>query len=831
MRPTVRASYRVQLTAEFGFDAAAALVPYLRNLGISHLYVSPVAEATLGSRHGYDVTDHQRVRAELGGETGLRRVWDALHRAGMGLVVDIVPNHMGIRSPANRWWQDVLRNGRSSRYAGHFDIEWTAPDAGSDGKVVLPFLDRPLALAVQDGIVRVEVTDGAPVAVHHDDRWPLSPATTDGLTAGELSALADEPKKIVALFEAQHWRAVEWRRAPELLNWRRFFDVTDLAALRVERAQVFDDVHALVRQWLDDELGARVIHGVRVDHVDGLVDPEQYLQRLRDLIGPDRLIVVEKVLAAEEQLPPTWPVDGTTGYELVARLDEAFTDPAGAADLRVQADKFIGHPTDWERLEIECRTFIATTILVPELDRAARAFATAAGIADGVDHPRRTTDEATEVVRELATEMRVYRTYVRPGSDEVTEADRRAVDLAVARVVARRPDLSAPLLTTARALLVRQVGACAAADEFVARFAQVTAPLAAKAVEDTAFYRAVALPWLDEVGGDPGRAGVATVHVHRALGGVAERWAGTLVPLTTHDTKRSGDVRARLSRLAARPDLVVDAVEDWHSATATARGTSGPDRATEWLLWLTLVGAWPIDLARMSVYATKVMREAKQHTSWTDPDEEYEAQVQTFLAGVFADPMLLASVERLVGTIRRPGRAASLAQVALAATAAGAPDIYQGDELWNLVLVDPDNRRPVDHHLRAELLHTVTTGSVDLAAEWRRTGADPDDDGLVKLGLWHRLFTLRAELPDAFASAYEPLEIDGTDAEANLAFCRGDAVCIVVPVRERREPAAATVTLPPGRWTDIVTGAEHRGGRQPVAEVVDRFPVAVLRRT
>jgi (1->4)-alpha-D-glucan 1-alpha-D-glucosylmutase len=827
MRPTVRATYRVQLTPELGFDAVAGNVAYLQRLGISHLYVSPVAEATPGSRHGYDVTDHQQVRHELGGDEGLRRLWEALDRHGLGLIVDIVPNHMGIRSPANRWWQDVLRRGPSSPFATYFDIEWNPPDPGSEGRVVLPFLDRPLPQAVRDGLVRLEVVGDDVVAVHHDDRWPLSPESVDGLSAKKLRSMGDKPKKLAALLGEQHWRAVEWRRTPELLNWRRFFDVTDLAALRVERSQVFEDAHSMLRRWLTDELGARVVHGVRVDHVDGLVDPQRYLERLRDLIGPDRLLVVEKILAADEELPSSWPVDGTTGYELIARVGEAVTDPAGARDLQVQAEGFLGRPTEWEHLELECRRLVAATILVPELDRAARSFVAAVEEVDGTAPD---PEAAAEVVAELASRLRVYRTYTRPGTDEITDADRREVDLAVARLAAGRPDLPTPLVATARALLVRERGVGTVVDEFVTRFAQLSAPLAAKAVEDTAFYRAVTLPWLDEVGGDPARIGVAAVHVHRALATQAQHWGGTLAPVTTHDTKRGGDVRARMSRLAARSDVVVDAVEDWHEAVARHRGADGPDRATEWLLWLTLVGAWPIDLDRMATYATKAVREAKVHTSWTEPDEDYEATVRGFLASVFSDAALLASVERLVAEVRAAGRATSLTQLTLAATAAGSPDIFQGEELWNLVLVDPDNRRPVDHALASDLLASAVAGEVDLADRWRRTRHDVDDDGLVKLGLWHHLLALRASAPEAFTGPYVPLAVDGPDAEAHLAFCRGGEVAVVVPLRERPQPAAAAVTLPPGAWRDVITGAVHQGARLPVAEVVDRFPVAVLAR-
>ncbi len=840
MGTPVRSTYRVQLTPDFGLDRTAALVPYLARLGISHLYTSPLAEANPGSTHGYDVTDHQKVRAELGGEPALRRLWEALDGHGMGMVVDIVPNHMGIRDVSNRWWQDVLRHGHESPYSTYFDIDWNPPDPEAGGKVVLPFLDRPLEQAFRDGAIRVErLADSPELEVcHHGDRWPASEASLAvlGLSAtdcaerfqGAIDELHSHPEAMARFLDAQHWRAVHWRLAPRLLNWRRFFDVTDLASVRVERATVFDDVHAVLRRWLhDDELGGRVVQGVRVDHVDGLVDPQRYLERLRHLVGPDRLLVVEKILAADEALPASWPVDGTTGYEVTARINEAVTDPAGALELRRRAEAFTGDATPWVDVELECKRIVARRLLEPEVERLTRSFVAAVEEVDGVPPEH---DVALEVVRELAAELSVYRTYARPGTTGLSDDDRARIEAAAARLVGHRPDLPAGLVATARALLARERGVGTAVDEFASRFGQVSAPLAAKAVEDTAFYRAVALPWLNEVGGDPGRPGAAAAELQRAFAGLGAAWPGTFSPLTTHDTKRGADVRARLSRLAARPAAFADAVDDWHQAAAAHCSPAGPDPALEWLLWTTLVGAWPIDLERMSTYATKAMREAKLRTSWTDPDDAYEQAVHRFLAGVLGDAGLCASIERFVAELMAAGRAASLAQVVLAATAVGTPDLYQGDELWNLVLVDPDNRRPVDFDRRAEILARVEGGEVDLAEQWRRSAGDADDDGTVKLALWHRLLALRAERPDAFRQAHVPLEVDGPDAEAHLAFRRGLDVAVVVPVREVDGPPRCGVELPEGTWCDVLTGTRHPGGRVAAAELVDRFPAAVLTR-
>ncbi len=834
----VRATYRIQLTPDFDLDRAAALVPYLARLGVSHLYTSPLAEATPGSTHGYDVTDPERVRAELGGERALRRLWTTLEASGMGHVVDLVPNHMGIRDPSNRWWQDVLRHGRSSPFADHFDIDWEPPDPESTGKVVLPFLGAPLDEALADGDLRVERgTDPLDLVVcHHGDRWPaseesltlidLGPGDCTERVDGVLEGVNRSPELLGRFLAAQHWRPVHWREAGRLLNWRRFFDVTDLAAVRVERPEVFDDVHALLRHWLADDLGAHVVRGVRVDHVDGLVDPLGYLERLRALVGPDRLLVVEKILAADEQMPSSWPVDGTTGYEALARLDEAVTDPVGAPELARLSHRATGQTQSWPGMELECKRLVAERLLAPEVARSARAVATALADDDGTGPP---IEAVHLVVAELACHLGVYRTYPRPGRAGLSGPDRAVLDRAAAEV--RREGLvAADVLDAVVALLRRERGEGPAADEAATRFGQLTAPLAAKAVEDTAFYREVSLPSLTEVGGDPGRAEVTLDEVHDAFTALSVSWPGTFVPLSTHDTKRSGDVRARLSRLAADPERAVEAFATWRVLADRHRSPAGPGPAAEWLLWTSLVGAWPIDADRLAAFAIKAAREAKDRTSWTDPDPVYEVAVEQFVRGVMADPACIGAVEAFVAILLPEGRAAALALVTLACTAAGSPDLYQGDEAWNLALVDPDNRRPIDSARLAELLEQAADPGLDLAALWSRTAADPADDGLAKVTLWHRLLRLRARHPVAFTAPHAPLPVAGPARSGVLAFTRGDRIAVVASVRPGRSATPGQVVLPSGPWQDVLTGAHHQGGTTDLADLLTGLPVAVLAR-
>lgn len=841
MRPRVRATYRVQLTPAFGFDDAAAVVNYLADLGVSHLYTSPLFEATPGSAHGYDITDHGRVRAELGGDPALRRLWETLARHGMGQIVDLVPNHMGIRSPTNRWWNDVLAHGRTSTYANHFDIDWS-PDGPGRGRIVLPFLGRPLAELVHDGEIVVErAPDGTVTARHHGDRWPISSASLHGIgvepddddaVIAALTELRHDAARLVELLDQQQWWAVPWRDTSARLNWRRFFDVTDLAAVQVERPEVFDDVHEVLRGWLtDDPLAAEVVQGVRVDHVDGLVDPQAYLVRLRDLVGPDRLLLVEKILATDEHCPESWPIDGTTGYEVMARLNEVFTPPRGAVALLDAYRERTGDARSWSEVETSSRHAILRDLLAPEARRAAAALQPA--VRAEAPHLELTIDRCLDLVRELASAFDVYRVYPRPGSTTLSAHDQARVDTAAARVRRLRPDLDGELLDVTVALLTRRRGAGPESDELGIRFGQLTAPLAAKAIEDTAFYRWTACLWLNEVGGDPDRLDPTTADLQDLLTTADLHHPGTLVPLSTHDTKRSADVRARLGRLAELPHEFATAVTGWHDTVQSARGPArllNDDPALEWLLWQTLVGAWPIETDRAVAYAIKAAREAKTRTSWVDPDPDFEAGIVAFVEFVLGDTEMAASIGAFAAAIRPAGRAASLAQVALAVTVVGPPDIYQGDDLWNLSLVDPDNRRPVEWDRHRTALDRVKGWTGDeVVARWSSTQDLLGDDGDVKLAVLQRLLRLRSgprpSLTDG--AEYRPLAVEGPDADAVFAFARGDDLIVVAP-RRFMTPVDADVSLPTHRWVDTLTQRYVTGGRRRVADLTSPLPVAVL---
>ncbi|HEY1920201.1 MAG TPA: malto-oligosyltrehalose synthase [Streptosporangiaceae bacterium] len=827
------ATYRVQLHAGFTFDDAAAISGYLASLGVSHLYCSPYLQAARGSTHGYDVVDHSRLNAELGGAAGHARLTAALAGAGLRQVLDIVPNHMAVGPPDNAWWQDVLASGVESRYAGYFDIDWDPPQPLLAGKVLVPVLGDHYGRALDAGELRVARGAGGLVLRYYDHELPLARHTVAELERGshgqasdaEIEALNSDADALDALLRRQNYRLAHWRTASEEINYRRFFDITTLAGLRAEDPQVFADTHHLILAMIHDG----TLDGLRVDHVDGLADPAGYLERLQAQTG-GAYVVVEKILEEGEELPASWPVAGTTGYDFVTAVGQLFTDPAGEAPMRDCYARFTGEAADWPEVVYTAKLQVMRGTLYAEVERLTELL-------DRVtDRHRRQRDFTRSQLRVALTEILagfgVYRSYSYPGRP-VSEADTRQVADAVAAARRRRPDLDAELAGFIGELLTGEYPGSAEAD-FAVHFAQVSAPVMAKGVEDTAFYRYHVLASLCEVGGDPGTFGRPMADFHASMAAAARQWPEAMLTLSTHDTKRSADVRARISLLAERPQAWEQAVTAWAAANEKHKTGGWPDRNTEYLIYQNLVGAWPIDAARAGAFAAKAVKEAKVHTSWIDPDQAYDDAVQAFVAGVLADPQFVAGLEGFLaaGQLVERGRVSSLAQAALLLTCPGVPDIYQGSEVWDLSLVDPDNRRPVDFAARERLLAALTgAGPAQALARM--------DEGGPKLWLIHRLLAHRARAPQAFApgSGYEPLAVSGGKAEHVVAFTRTGGLAVIVPRLVaglgggpwgQGDWGGTAVTLPAGRWRDVLTGATATGGLADVETLLSRFPVTVL---
>lgn len=873
-----RATYRLQFRGGMDFDRAAALVPYLARLGISHLYASPVFHARGGSTHGYDVADHAVLDPCLGGEDGWRRLTAALRAHGLGLILDIVPNHMAA-STDNPWWEDVLSWGRRSRWAGHFDIDWQAE------RLLLPVLGEPYGEALEEGSFGLRLDpDGAGVRLgYRDHAFPLSPPTVAALLQGEddpglrelgarlaactpdadphhgfeafrataaapsgrrlleaaLDAVDADPERLHALHEAQCWRLGHWRLAREMLPYRRFFEIADLVGVRVEDPAVFGDVHARVTALVADG----TVDGLRIDHVDGLADPKSYLEALRDRC-PAAYVVVEKILMPGEPLPEDWPVDGTTGYELGQLLAGVQVAPRQEAAMTAAWTGFTGEPADFAAAVRDAKRRMLAVNLAGELATLVRL---ARRIAGG---SRRTRDLGPDALRtalvELVAELPVYRTYA--DADGCPAADARLLGEAGERakrhppVEDRRPvDFLVGLVTGSAGTWDEDARA-----EFVRRFQQATGPVMAKAVEDTVFYRFNRLIALNEVGSEPEPFGLTVAAFHAAVAERVRAQPHGLSATATHDTKRGEDARLRIAMLARDPDGWRAHVERWHAATAALRarlpdGSEAPDPSDEWLFWQSLLGAWPAapDPAgrhapgelgdRLEAFMIKALREAKRHTSWTAPDSGYEAAAAGFVRGVLAQPALLADIAGAFAPLIAAGATAALGQLALKLTLPGVPDIYQGTELWDLALVDPDNRRPVDFEARARLAGEAASQRPEQAmARWR--------EGLPKLWLLQRLLDLRREREALFRDgSYEPLVVTGAGAQRLLAFARrlGEEAVIVAVPRAEMDGAAAQVRLPGwARGRDIVdrlTGADGLtdGDALDPASALGRFPVGV----
>lgn len=754
-----RSTYRLQVSPDFDLYAAARVLPYLHDLGVDWVYLSPLLASEPGSTHGYDVVAFDHLDEERGGEEGLAALSAEARRLGMGVLVDIVPNHVGVATPSeDPWWWDVLKLGRESEHATAFDVDWAA----GDGRILIPVVgddDEDAIRVVASGTGEGEVR-------YHDQRFPLAPGTTT--------------------LEEQHYELVSWRAADDDLNYRRFFAVNTLAAVRVEDPEVFAETHVEIKRWFDEGL----VDGLRVDHPDGLRDPKRYLDDLAALTG-GAYVLVEKILEPGEELPADWATAGTTGYDALAHIDRVLTDPAGEAPLTALEDRLRGTTVDWEQMVHDNKRAVADGILHSEVMRITRE----------VERDLHTRDESVDedavadAVAELLACFPVYRSYLPEGRDHL--------DQAFARAREQRPDL-ADTYAVLEPLLHDEWSQPAR------RFQQTSGMVMAKGVEDCSFYRWSRLTSLNEVGGDPSAFALDVDGFHDAMAARQRDWPDAMVTLSTHDTKRGEDVRARITVLAEEPGHWERALDE------LLRLAPVPDEGFGSLLWQAVLGAWTPDHLpdlrdRLHGYAEKAMREAGDHTTWTEPDEAYEAQVHAAVDAVFDSAEVQRVLTDLATRIDQPAQANSLAAKLLAITMPGVPDVYQGSELWETSLVDPDNRRPVDFDHRAAVL-----------------AGTAEDDAATKLHVTCTALTLRRERPGLF-TGYAPVTVTGSAAGHVVAFDRGGAITVATRLPVGLAAAGGwgdtVLDLPEGRWHDVLTGTDTDG---KLADMLATHPVALL---
>jgi (1->4)-alpha-D-glucan 1-alpha-D-glucosylmutase len=752
MASPVVSTYRLQMRGDgFTFADAENLLDYLDDLGVSHLYLSPILSAAEGSTHGYDVVDPTTVSAALGGADGLARLSRAARARGMGLIVDIVPNHVGVDDPRqNPWWWDVLAHGHQSAYATYFDIDWALDP---DGRIVLPVLGS-------DDDVESLVVDGDVLRL--DSRtWPIAPGTGSG-----------SPSEV---YGRQHYRLIGWRH--NVCGYRRFFSITSLAALRQEDRAVFDATHVEVARWFAEGL----VDGVRIDHPDGLSNPAGYLGWLRELTGPDAWIVIEKILAVGEPLDGTLPVAGTTGYDALREIGGLFVDPTGERALT----ELFQPPDNARELKVDA----VTDTLHSELGRLCRAIIATTG----TEHP-----DIAAAVAALLSHVDVYRSDY-PSLSSV-------LPVALAETAIETPGFAEPLAIVAAAV--------SAGGEAAVRLQQLCGAGTAKSKEDCLFYRDARLVSLNEVGGEPEWFGVGAAEFHDRTAVRARLWPAAMTTLTTHDTKRGEDVRARIGVLSQVPSLWGELVRAW------MRQVPPPDTATALFLWQNVFGVWPADGAvtdelrgRLHAYTEKAIREAGVHTTWNDPDAGFESAVHAWLDEVI-DGTVAAELTSLVSRLDEFGRSDALGQKLIQLTAPGVPDVYQGTELADDSLVDPDNRRPVDYGAHRIALRAMTDPKIRVVAAALR---------------------LRRERPDVFASGgYRPVLASGSAREHVVAFQRGDDVVVATSRWTVRLADSGwgdtSLALPAGDWTDRLTGRQFTG-RVAVADLYAELPVTLLEKT
>ncbi len=956
-----RGTYRLQFHRDFTFADGEALVPYLDALGVSHCYASPCLQARPGSTHGYDIIDHTTVNTELGGDDGFARFADALVERGMGQVMDMVPNHMGVMGGDNGWWLDVLENGRASPWAAFFDIDWSPLKEGLRDKVLLPVLGDRYGAVLENGELTLSFDGGGGsfCVRYYEHVFPVDPAEYPRILAHEghrleerlgagdprlrefqslvtafgnlpprsaddsaamterrrdkelhkatLARLAGDadiaryleenleafndpgrPDVLHQLLEHQAWRLAWWRVATDEINYRRFFDINELAGLRMERPEVFEATHGRIMALI----GEGRVHGLRIDHPDGLYDPVAYFERLQERVSapvpaagdpasdgeaevPARplYLLVEKILAGHERLRGDWAVHGTTGYDFTNLVNGVFVDAAAEDPMDRTYHEFMDRRGSLDEMIYQTKQLIMRTSLASELNVLSQQLSR---IAELERHTRDyTLISLHQALSGIVACFPVYRTYVRPGV--VAEEDRRYVDWAVNVAKKRSTAADTSVFDFVRDVLLTDIAEGRGDDyrrrvtTFAMRFQQYTGPVMAKGLEDTAFYRYHRLVSLNEVGGEPGRFGTSVAAFHHQNQERARLWPHAMLATATHDSKRGEDVRARIDVLSEVPDEWRTRVGRWSRLNRDRKrevdGRPAPSANDEYLLYQTLVGTWPLTppdetqlselRERVRGYMDKAIKEAKVHTSWVNADEDYEAATAAFVDALLSDPernAFLADFGAFLETLGRSGLVNGLAQALLKLTAPGVPDIYQGTELWDLSLVDPDNRRPVDYPLRNRQLEALQglagEAGADLAGLAGRLVADLED-GRAKLYLTWRALELRRDRPALFRDGdYEPLAVAGRHADHLCAFARhhqGARAVTVVPRLVHRLAGGAVplgaaawedtrVAVPAGTWDDRLSGRRLTAGSADgrlwlaAAELFEHFPVALLAR-
>jgi len=874
-------TYRIQLNKDFTFDDTAKLADYFSVLGISHLYSSPCLKASPGSSHGYDVVDYSTINDELGGMKGLKWLDRRLKEKELGIVLDIVPNHMAITGQENRWWWDVLENGPSSLYSSYFDVDWEFPPELPSNKILLPILGDHYGKVIEAKEILIQRLEQNFIIRYYDHVLPASPKSlveilfpvNNKLNSDELGfivsalhhlpppsltdrtqmksrnrdkhvifmllarILEDKPhirkmideeietinsnlSKLDTFLEKQNYRLSFWKTARTDLGYRRFFDINNYVALRMEDPEVFEETHRMIFTLIKKH----IIQGLRIDHIDGLLDPEGYLCLLREKTD-DIWTIVEKILHREETLPKSWPVAGTTGYDFMNEVSGLFVKKENEHKFTDFYSEFSGESRNYEALLYESKKQIIVNILASDLNRLTIKLLKIC------QQKRRyrdySKDELSEVLSEYITQLHVYRTYARTRNCPAADHDTSVIASAIEKAKMNKENIDPALFDFLRDLCMCQSEKKIEID-FVLQLQQLTGPVMAKGMEDTLFYRYNRFVMLNEVGGDPSLFGIDKENFHKKQAFRGKKYPSSMLSTSTHDTKRSEGVRARLAVISEIPEIWKDFVIKCSHNNTRYKKNNVPENNMEYLLYQTVVGAWPISNDRLSAYVVKAAREAKVYTSWIRQEKEYEENLSHFIDSVMQDEAFLKYVDDFVSPIIYYGRINSLAMVLFKLTSPGVPDIYQGTELWDLSLVDPDNRRQIDYETRMNLLNEITEMNVKKIMERM-------DDGLPKLWLIHKTLSFRKQYPELFSlKQYQGISADGEKSRHIEGFLRGDDIVVVVPRLLKSMGNSwenTNIKIPEGKWLNILDEKEYNGPAIKAEDLFGIFPVSLLVRS
>lgn len=872
------ATYRLQLNKDFNFAKAIELIEYFERLGVSHLYLSPCLQASSGSMHCYDVVDHSRINDELGGKSRFNELCDELHQRNMGIILDIVPNHMAIGGADNPWWWDVLENGSSSQRAHYFDVDWHLEPESPVNLILLPILGDHYGIVLENHEFELKHQQGIFTINYHDHLLPAAPKSVSdvieaaskitaerelafiasclrglpGSSSTDLEKIHRRQRDKVVVFELlqklcrdypqiseaidlsvakvnkdiekldkligeQNYKLACWKLSKYQMGYRRFFNINTLVGVRMEEPKVFNDSHDLVIQLKN----SGKIDGFRVDHPDGLFDPAGYFHRLRRLC-PQALIYAEKILEHDEKLPGNWPISGTTGYEFLNLANGLFVHEEGYKKLHKLWQQLTGIDKDYSDLAYQNKKLVIKNLLGSDINRLVSLLGSIC------EKHRRYRDfadqELYKAIREIAAALPIYRTYINPETGKFTEFEEKTISEAIDSARERDTQLEDYIFDFIRDILLLKLRG-EEESLFIRRFQQFTGPVMAKSIEDTTFYVYNVLSSVNEVGGNPAAPYVSVEEFHQQCRTASHDWPLAMLSSSTHDTKRSEDVRARINLLSEIPNKWATVVRRWFKGNRQHKTDRIPDTNSEYLFYQTLVGSWPIEPERIKQYMEKAVREAKVHSNWASPDEHFEEKLMKFIDAVLADENFTKSLDSFVKTLIKPAALNSISQLVLKLTAPGIPDIYQGNEVWDFSLTDPDNRRPVDFEKVVEMLEELKYFDCKKAM-FKVEGGYP------KMFVCKRLLQIRKEYPLLNEpDSYRPIEVTGNHADKIISFMRGDNLLVIVPrfglMSKNRWPSTR-IRVPDGQWKNIFTDKEISHGHLRINDLLLDFPVAVL---